>query len=167
VFINDDEGTEQMFRALKAIGVRMALDDFGTGYSSLGYLKKAPFDKIKIDQSFVRGATQPGSINGAIIASIVSLAEALGMETTAEGVETFDELDLVRELGCSHVQGYIYERPLSALDAAARLSTGLIAVAHGPVPPARRARPCCARWCWNMAATATTARSATFRNRAR
>ncbi|WP_125955843.1 EAL domain-containing protein [Novosphingobium sp. UBA1939] len=132
VFINDDEGTEQMFRALKAIGVRMALDDFGTGYSSLGYLKKAPFDKIKIDQSFVRGATQPGSINGAIIASIVSLAEALGMETTAEGVETFDELDLVRELGCSHVQGYIYERPLSALDAAARLSTGLIAVAHGP-----------------------------------
>jgi diguanylate cyclase (GGDEF)-like protein len=101
VFINDDEGTEQMFRALKAIGVRMALDDFGTGYSSLGYLKKAPFDKIKIDQSFVRGATQPGSINGAIIASIVSLAEALGMETTAEGVETFDELDLCANSGAA------------------------------------------------------------------
>ncbi|CAH0497245.1 hypothetical protein NVSP9465_02298 [Novosphingobium sp. CECT 9465] len=132
VFLNDDEGTDQMFKALKSIGVRLALDDFGTGYSSLGYLKTAPFDKIKIDQSFVRGATQPGSRNGAIIASIVSLAEALGMETTAEGVETLDELDLVRMLGCSHVQGYIYERPLSAANAAARLSTGLMAIAQGP-----------------------------------
>ncbi|WP_084355857.1 EAL domain-containing protein [Novosphingobium lentum] len=132
VFLNDDEGTEAMFKALKGIGVRLALDDFGTGYSSLGYLKKAPFDKIKIDQSFVRGATEPGSRNGAIIASIVSLAEALGMETTAEGVETLDELDLVRMLGCSHVQGYIYERPLSTMNATARLSTGLMAIAQGP-----------------------------------
>ena len=117
---------------LKRIGVRMALDDFGTGYSSLGYLKKAPFDKIKIDQSFVRGATQPGSRNGAIIASITSLAQALGMDTTAEGVETFDELDLVRMHGCSHVQGFIYEQPLSSEDATARLATGLVAVASGP-----------------------------------
>jgi diguanylate cyclase (GGDEF)-like protein len=132
VFINDDDGNEAMFRALKRIGVRLALDDFGTGYSSLGYLKKAPFDKIKIDQSFVRGATQPGSRNGAIIASIVSLAEALNMETTAEGVETLDELDLVRLLGCSHVQGYIYERPLSAQAAAERLRSGLVAIARGP-----------------------------------
>ena len=132
VFLNDDEGTDQMFKSLKAIGVRLALDDFGTGYSSLGYLKTAPFDKIKIDQSFVRGATQPGSRNGAIISSIVSLAEALGMETTAEGVETLDELDLVRMLGCSHVQGYIYERPLSAMNAMARLTTGLMAIAEGP-----------------------------------
>jgi diguanylate cyclase (GGDEF)-like protein len=132
VFLNDDEGTEAMFRALKGLGVRLALDDFGTGYSSLGYLKRAPFDKIKIDQSFVRGATEPGSRNGAIIASIVSLAEALDMETTAEGVETLDELDLVRILGCSHVQGYIYERPLSSPNAAARLATGLIAIAQGP-----------------------------------
>jgi diguanylate cyclase (GGDEF)-like protein len=132
VFINDDDGNEAMFRALKRIGVRLALDDFGTGYSSLGYLKKAPFDKIKIDQSFVRGATQPGSRNGAIIASIVSLAEALNMETTAEGVETLDELDLVRLLGCSHVQGYIYERPLSAQAASDRLGSGLVAIARGP-----------------------------------
>ena len=104
-----------MFAALKRIGVRLSLDDFGTGYSSLGYLKKAPFDKIKIDQSFVRGATMQGSRNGAIIASIVSLAEALGMETTAEGVETLDELDLIRMLGCSHIQGYIYDKPLSGI----------------------------------------------------
>ena len=132
VFLSDDEGTDQMFAALKRIGVRLALDDFGTGYSSLGYLKKAPFDKIKIDQSFVRGATEKGSRNGAIIASITSLAQALGMDTTAEGVETHDELDLVRSLGCSHVQGYIYDRPLSCTDAGARLASGLAAVAKGP-----------------------------------
>ncbi|MEQ1497977.1 MAG: EAL domain-containing protein [Novosphingobium sp.] len=132
VFLNDDEGTDAMFTALKRVGVRLSLDDFGTGYSSLGYLKKAPFDKIKIDQSFVRGATITGSRNGAIIASIVSLAEALGMETTAEGVETLDELDLVRMLGCSHVQGFIYEKPLSFEDACARLQSGLTAIAKGP-----------------------------------
>jgi diguanylate cyclase (GGDEF)-like protein len=132
VFLNDDEGTDAMFASLKRIGVRLALDDFGTGYSSLGYLKKAPFDKIKIDQSFVRGATQPGSRNGAIIASITSLAHALGMDTTAEGVETLDELDLVRMHGCSHVQGFIYERPLEASAALERLKTGLAAVAKGP-----------------------------------
>ena len=132
VFLSDDEGVDAMFAALKRVGVRLALDDFGTGYSALGYLKKAPFDKIKIDQSFVRGATITGSRNGAIIASIVSLAEALGMETTAEGVETFDELDLVRMLGCSHVQGYIYEKPLDRENATIRLSTGLTAIAEGP-----------------------------------
>ncbi|MDE2442236.1 MAG: EAL domain-containing protein, partial [Betaproteobacteria bacterium] len=102
------------------------------GYSSLGYLKKAPFDKIKIDQSFVRGATKPASRNSAIIASIVSLAEALGMETTAEGVETLDELDLIRLLGCSHIQGYIYDKPLNVDAATARLKSGLIAIAQGP-----------------------------------
>ncbi len=132
VFLNDDASTHAMFAALKRIGVRLALDDFGTGYSSLGYLKKAPFDKIKIDQSFVRGATMEGSRNGAIIASIVSLAEALGMETTAEGVETLDELDLVRVLGCSHIQGYIYDKPLTPAMATARLESGMTAIANGP-----------------------------------
>jgi diguanylate cyclase (GGDEF)-like protein/PAS domain S-box-containing protein len=132
VFLNDDEGTDAMFAALKRVGVRLALDDFGTGYSSLGYLKKAPFDKIKIDQSFVRGTAQPGSRNGAIIAAITSLAQALGMDTTAEGVETLDELDLVRLHGCSHVQGFIYERPMSSEAATERLKTGLAAVASGP-----------------------------------
>ncbi len=121
-----------MNQTLKAIGVRLALDDFGTGYSSLGYLKKAPFDKIKIDQSFVRGATLAGSRNGAIISAIVSLAESLGMETTAEGVETLDELDLVRALGCSHIQGYIYEKALTARMADEKLANGLVAIASGP-----------------------------------
>ncbi|EQB05871.1 EAL domain-containing protein [Sphingobium indicum] len=116
VFLNDDDGTDLMFSRLKGIGVRLALDDFGTGYSSLGYLKKAPFDKIKIDQSFVRGAAIKGSPNSAIIKAIVSLAEALGMDTTAEGAETQDELALIRNLGCSHIQGYVYGRPLPAAD---------------------------------------------------
>ena len=132
VFLNDIEGLDATFAALKGIGVRLALDDFGTGYSALGYLKKAPFDKIKIDRSFVRGATIPDSRNGAIITSIVSLAEALGMETTAEGVETLDELDLVRSLGCSHVQGHIYDKPLDRDAATARLAVGLKAIANGP-----------------------------------
>ena len=112
VFLNDDAFSDQMFRSLKGVGVRLALDDFGTGYSSLGYLKKAPFDKIKIDQSFVRGAIMAGNRNAAIIKAIVTLADTLGMETTAEGVEQQDEIALIRELGCSHIQGFVYGRPM-------------------------------------------------------
>lgn len=122
VFLNDDEATDVMFARLKAIGVRFALDDFGTGYSSLGYLKKAPFNKIKIDQSFVRGAAVPGNRNAAIIRAIVALAESLEMETTAEGAETPDELALIRSLGCSHIQGYIFGRPMSKDDARTRVA---------------------------------------------
>ena len=97
--------------------LRLALDDFGTGYSSLGYLKKAPFDKIKIDQSFVRGAASTTKRNGAIIRAIVSLAESLHMDTCAEGVETHDDLHLIRELGCSQIQGYIFGKPMPAEEA--------------------------------------------------
>jgi diguanylate cyclase (GGDEF)-like protein len=132
VFLNDDDGTDAMFNRLKAIGVRLALDDFGTGYSSLGYLKKAPFDKIKIDQSFVRGAAIKGNRNSAIIKAIVSLAEALGMDTTAEGAETQDELALIRQLGCSHIQGYIYGRPMPMADVmATQQRVGTAASANG------------------------------------
>ena len=113
VFLGDSAETARMFKALKGLGVRLALDDFGTGYSSLGYLQSAPFDKIKIDQSFVRGATEKGSRNAAIIAAIVALAEALDMETTAEGIESLDQLDLIRKLGVSHVQGYVYSKPVA------------------------------------------------------
>ncbi|MBO9377861.1 EAL domain-containing protein [Sphingomonas histidinilytica] len=122
VFLNDDAATDAMFARLKAIGVRFALDDFGTGYSSLGYLKKAPFNKIKIDQSFVRGAAVPGNRNAAIIRAIVALAESLEMETTAEGAETPDELALIRSLGCSHIQGYIFGRPMLSDEARARVA---------------------------------------------
>ena len=114
VFLDEGQSTETMFRSLKGLGVRLALDDFGTGYSSLGYLKSAPFDKIKIDQSFVRGAAIDGNRNAAIIKAIVTLATTLGMETTAEGVETQDEIELIRNLGCSHIQGYVYGKPTRA-----------------------------------------------------
>ncbi len=114
VFLGGSEKTEKMFADLKQIGVRLALDDFGTGYSSLSYLQTAPFDKIKIDQSFVRGATVPGSRNGAIISAIVALAEALDMETTAEGIEAMDELEWIRDLNVSHVQGFVYSMAVEA-----------------------------------------------------
>ncbi|HWU93092.1 MAG TPA: EAL domain-containing protein [Sphingomicrobium sp.] len=111
VFLADGDSTDETFAGLKKVGVRLALDDFGTGYSSLGYLKKAPFDKIKIDQSFVRGAASAANRNAAIIRAIVTLADTLGMDTCAEGVETHDDLQLIRELGVSMVQGYIFGRP--------------------------------------------------------
>ncbi len=121
VFMNDGEATDVMFARLKAIGVRFALDDFGTGYSSLGYLKKAPFDKIKIDQSFVRGAAIPGNRNAAIVRAIVALANSLDMDTTAEGAETMDELELIRSLGCSHIQGYVFGRPMPVAEVMERV----------------------------------------------
>ena len=117
VFLADSDMTDSTFARLKSLGVRLALDDFGTGYSSLGYLKKAPFDKIKIDQSFVRGAASTTKRNSAIIRAIVTLAESLGMDTTAEGVETHDDLFLIRELGVSQVQGYIFGKPMPCEDA--------------------------------------------------
>jgi len=117
VFLAEGDSTDDTFAKLKSLGVRLALDDFGTGYSSLGYLKKAPFDKIKIDQSFVRGAASTTNRNSAIIRAIVTLAETLGMDTTAEGVETHDDLHLIRELGVSQVQGYIFGRPAPAEEA--------------------------------------------------
>ena len=131
VFLDEKQQSDSMFRALKALGVRLALDDFGTGYSSLGYLRTAPFDKIKIDQSFVKGAAQPGNRNAAIIKAIVTLAETLGMETTAEGVEVEDEIELVRRLGCSHIQGYIYGKPARGEDVLIQLGGGGQAVADG------------------------------------
>jgi EAL domain-containing protein (putative c-di-GMP-specific phosphodiesterase class I) len=116
VFLADGDTTDETFTRLKDLGVRLALDDFGTGYSSLGYLKKAPFDKIKIDQSFVRGAASSNRTNrnAAIIRAIVTLAESLGMDTCAEGVETHDDLQLIRDLGVSMIQGYIFGQPAPA-----------------------------------------------------
>ncbi|MGI4877162.1 MAG: EAL domain-containing protein, partial [Janthinobacterium lividum] len=99
--------------------IRFALDDFGTGYSSLGYLQKVAFSRIKIDRSFVQHATEPAGEAVAIIQAIVALATSLGMETTAEGAETRAEFDVVRDLGCLQVQGYLTGRPMGAAEATA------------------------------------------------
>lgn len=124
VFMSDPYATQRTFKQLKSMGVRLALDDFGTGYSSLGYLRDAPFDKIKIDQSFVRGSTENDTNNAAIITAIVSLAEALGMETVAEGVEAQDELALVTKLGANLIQGWIFSKALPQKEVIERLEQG-------------------------------------------
>ena len=124
IFLGDEAATEDMFNALKLLGVRLVLDDFGTGYSSLAYLQHAPFDKIKIDKSFITGVTAEGNRNAAIIASIVSLAEALGMDTTAEGIEAHDELDAMRRLNVSQIQGFIYAAAVSYGDVCEALMSG-------------------------------------------
>ena len=129
VFLAEGDSTDETFARLKELGVRLALDDFGTGYSSLGYLKKAPFDKIKIDQSFVRGAASATNRNAAIIRAIVTLAETLGMDTCAEGVETHDDLQLIRELGVSMVQGYIFGKPSPAETARALANSATLEAA--------------------------------------
>ena len=115
LFIDNVEATLASLHELRAIGVRVALDDFGTGYSSLSYLRSFPFDKIKIDRAFIVDLLEhPGAT--AIIRSITTLADALGMETTAEGVENVDQLDILREQGCTHIQGYYFSRPMPASD---------------------------------------------------
>jgi len=124
VFLSNDDHVHEMISALKAIGLKLALDDFGTGYSSLSYLLRVPFDKIKVDQSFVRGATDPDSRNAALIRAMVGLASDLQMVTTAEGVETQEELTLVRNLGCSLIQGYLFGKPMEAEEARALAAKG-------------------------------------------
>lgn len=124
VFMGDYGEVQKLFKRLKALGVRLALDDFGTGYSSLSYLRKAPFDKIKIDQSFVRGSPEKGNNNSAIIAAIVSLAEALDMDTVAEGIETRDELELVKGRNAKHLQGRIFSLSITQQQLLERLQQG-------------------------------------------
>ncbi|MFL6801208.1 MAG: EAL domain-containing protein [Sphingomicrobium sp.] len=124
VFLSNDDHVHEMIGALKAIGLKLALDDFGTGYSSLSYLLRVPFDKIKVDQSFVRGATDKESRNAALIRAMVGLAHDLQMQTTAEGVETHEELALVRNLGCTLIQGYLFGKPMPAEEARALAAKG-------------------------------------------
>lgn len=114
MLLSESTMAEETLAALTAMGVKLSLDDFGTGYASLGYLRRVQFSKIKVDQSFVRGASDASSRNSAIVRAIVSLAESLGIITVAEGVETLDEIDLIRNLGCTQIQGYIFGAPRSA-----------------------------------------------------
>jgi diguanylate cyclase (GGDEF)-like protein len=112
VFLGDNGPTLDVLKRLRQLGVGIALDDFGTGYSSIGYLNKAIFHKLKIDGSFVREAGTR-SENVAIIQSIVQLAQSFRMTVTAEGVETPEDFERMRDLGCDIIQGYLFGRPLS------------------------------------------------------
>ncbi len=124
VFAQDAVTADESFARLAAIGVRLALDDFGTGYASLDHLRRAPLNKIKIDQSFLRDAHLPGSRNAAIIRALVALADSLEMETVAEGIETPEEVTLIRSLGCSQIQGYIFGKPMPPADARQLVARG-------------------------------------------
>jgi diguanylate cyclase (GGDEF)-like protein/PAS domain S-box-containing protein len=121
--MQETEANIRTLHALKDLGVRIALDDFGTGYSSLSYLRAFPFDKIKIDQCFVRDI-ETSEENQAIVRAVISLARDLGMRTTAEGVESEQQAKALAALGCVEVQGYLYSRPVPALDLEKKKSSG-------------------------------------------
>ena len=113
LMLSDNEQTLHTLHRLRAIGIRISMDDFGTGYSSLSYLRSFPFDKIKIDRSFMRDLdSRRDSL--AIIKAVIGLGHSLGMSTTAEGVETEEQLRAVREQGCNEVQGFLFSPPLEA-----------------------------------------------------
>jgi EAL domain-containing protein (putative c-di-GMP-specific phosphodiesterase class I) len=110
VMLQDNHDTLSTLNQLHNLGVSISMDDFGTGYSSLSYLRQFPFDKIKIDQSFVRNlAEKKGSI--AIIRAVVGLGKALGMEVLAEGVETEEQFNILLDEGCDELQGYLFSKP--------------------------------------------------------
>jgi diguanylate cyclase (GGDEF)-like protein len=119
VFMREGTQAIQVLEKILDLGVRLSLDDFGTGYSSLGYLAHTRFSSIKIDRSFVQGASKGTKEAIAIIRAVVALADSLGMATTAEGVETEDEHHMVQALGCTKVQGYYFGRPLPVQEARA------------------------------------------------
>jgi EAL domain-containing protein (putative c-di-GMP-specific phosphodiesterase class I) len=108
--IRDDAMVLAILRQLRELGVRIAMDDFGTGYSSLSYLHRFPFDKIKIDRSFIKDITKTdGSIS--IVRAVVDIATARNITTTAEGVETEEQLEVLRNIGCTEAQGYLISPP--------------------------------------------------------
>ena len=119
IFIADVEQTLATLHSLRNLGVKIALDDFGTGYSSLSYLRSFPFDKVKIDKSFVEDLGTSGNSH-AVIRAITTLAAALGMETLAEGVEDVAQFEVLEREGCQNIQGYLFSRPVAA-DAVAGL----------------------------------------------
>jgi diguanylate cyclase (GGDEF)-like protein len=123
LFAQDIEETTRKIELLKAKGIRLALDDFGTGYSSLSYLRRFPIDTLKIDKSFIDGVTT--SLEGhAVVAAITQLGQTLHLEVVAEGVESDEQVEVLRALGCPLGQGYHFARPLNAGDAVKLMLTG-------------------------------------------
>jgi len=123
VLIQDTEKTLATLHQLRSLGVRIAMDDFGTGYSSLNYLRKFPFDKIKIDRCFINGLSE-GEDSIAIVRAVTDLASSLRMTTTAEGVETQEQLETIQHLGCGEVQGYLFSPPQPAEEILRLLAAG-------------------------------------------
>jgi diguanylate cyclase (GGDEF)-like protein/PAS domain S-box-containing protein len=117
MLMQDSEAAVASLHRLKGLGVRIALDDFGTGFSSLSYLRRFPFDKIKIDRSFIRDIGDPDT--AAIVRAIVGIGARLGATVTAEGVETREQLEQVRREGCTEVQGFLYSKPVAVAEALA------------------------------------------------
>lgn len=115
MMMDDVEGAIEILNKFKDMGLKISIDDFGTGYSSLSYLKRFPVDTLKIDQSFVRDLTL-GSDDAAIVAAIVSLAQTLNIDVVAEGVETVEQSDYLRSIGCNIVQGFLYAKPCSGAE---------------------------------------------------
>jgi predicted signal transduction protein with EAL and GGDEF domain len=114
LFLQAEASTIDALNQLRAFGVRIAMDDFGTGYSALSYLRTFPFDKIKIDRSFINALEEHDS--EAIVELIIKLGSKLNISTVAEGVETAEQLSRLRQLGCSEVQGYLFSRPVPATE---------------------------------------------------
>ena len=114
VLLENSESTLATLHKLRELGVRIALDDFGTGYSSLGYLRSFPFDKIKIDRCFVSDLSAAAREPSAILRAVAGLGSSLGMTTTAEGVETEEQLQRIREEGLTEMQGFVFSpaRPI-------------------------------------------------------
>jgi EAL domain-containing protein (putative c-di-GMP-specific phosphodiesterase class I) len=138
VLIRDDDAALAVLHQLRAIGVRIALDDFGTGYSSLSYLQRFPFDKIKIDRCFVTDLAEPEG-SSCIVQAVVNIAAERRMTTTAEGVETGQQRDLLRALGCSEMQGYLFSPPKPAAEIRPLLFTHQQnPVATRPIPTRKR-----------------------------
>ena len=127
VLIRDDDAALAMLYHLRGLGVRMALDDFGTGYSSLSYLQRFPFDKIKIDRAFIKDVAEPNG-SASIVQAVVNIAAARAMTTTAEGVETKEQLQALRRLDCTEMQGYLFSKPLAAADIRRMLLSGCEAI---------------------------------------
>ena len=113
VFLAETEANLAILHQLRELGVSISMDDFGTGYSSLSYLRSFPFDKIKIDRSFIKDISDKGDC-AAIVKAVAGLGKGLGIATTAEGVETAEQLRQVRAEGCSEVQGYFFSAPQPA-----------------------------------------------------
>jgi EAL domain-containing protein (putative c-di-GMP-specific phosphodiesterase class I) len=121
--MRDNDTNLATLHQLRDLGVQIVMDDFGTGYSSLSYLRSFPFNKIKIDRSFINDVSNMGDAN-AIVQATTSIASTMKMTTTAEGVETQAQLDAIRALGCTEMQGFLFSRPVKGRELASLFNAG-------------------------------------------